>query len=62
MDTSTNRDISIRRIDAMQTAIELGVDDADFRFESLAERELWVDLTIAYESRIDKDDSAWIAA
>jgi len=55
-------DISITRVQAMQTAIELGVDDSDFRFESLIERELWVDLTVEHEARIDKDDSIWLAA
>ncbi len=55
-------DISIERVHAMLTAIELGVDDSDFRFESLNEREMWVQLEQEHEARIDKDDSAWVAA
>lgn len=55
-------DISLTRVDAMHTAIELGVDDSDFRFESFAERELWVELCLEHEARVDKDDSIWLAA
>ncbi len=55
-------DISVERVQAMQTAIELGVDDSDFRFESLVEPLVWVELVVEHEARIDKDDSIWLAA
>lgn len=55
-------DISIERMNALQTAIELGVDDSDFRFQSHIERELWVELVVEHEARADKDDSIWLAA
>lgn len=46
----------------MQTAIELGVDDADFRFESLGERDMWNELLAEHEARVDMRDSVWLAA
>lgn len=55
-------DISIERMNALQTAIELGVDDSDFRFQSHVERELWCELAAEHEARTDKDDSVWLAA
>lgn len=55
-------DISVERVNAMQTAIELGVDDSDFRFESIVEAHVWVELVAEQEARIDKDDSMWLAA
>ena len=54
-------DISIERMNALQTAIELGVDDSDFRFQSHIERELWVELAAEHEARADKNDSVWLA-
>ena len=60
--TVISMDISIPRIHAMMTAIELGVDDSDFRFESLAEREMFVQLEAEHNARVDKDDCCWLAA
>ena len=60
--TVVSMDISIPRIHAMMTAIELGVDDSDFRFESLAEREMFVQLEAEHNARVDKDDCCWLAA
>ena len=55
-------DISLQRVTAIHTAIELGVDDVDFRFESLVERDLWNELLAEHEARVDMSDSVWIAA
>ena len=55
-------DISLSRVNAMHTAIELGVDDVDFRFESLIERDLWNELLAEHEARVDMSDSVWVAA
>jgi len=55
-------DISSQRIERIETAIELQVDESDFRFESLAERELWHQIAAEAEARVDKDDRVWLAA
>jgi len=55
-------DIPLQRVTAIHTAIELGVDDVDFRFESLVERDLWNELLAEHEARVDMSDSVWIAA
>jgi hypothetical protein len=55
-------DISPQRLSCMITAIELEVDDTDFRFESFAEREAWSELLAEHEVRVAKDDLVWLVA
>ena len=55
-------DISRQRISAMTTAIELDVDITDFRFESFAEREAWLELLNDHEALVAKGDIVWVAA
>lgn len=51
-----------RRICAMLDAIELGIDEDEFPFSSVAERELWRPLCDELETRLAKGDSVWITA
>ena len=55
-------DINPQRLTAMRTAIELGVDEADFPFRSLTERAVWADLIEEFEAYAARDDLVWVAA
>jgi hypothetical protein len=55
-------DISPQRTNSLRTAVELGVDESDFRFQSFAERELWTELVELHETCMAKDDLVWLAA
>ena len=55
-------DITPQRLTAMRTAIELGVDESDFSFSSLAERAAWQELVHEHDNFCDRDDLVWVAA
>lgn len=57
-----NDSVTAERVQAMLDAIELEVDDDDFRFVSPSEREVWASLVCDHLSRLDKDDCAWLPA
>jgi hypothetical protein len=44
----------------MLTAIELGVDADEFRFENPAEPLVWADLAHQLGALADKDDVVWL--
>ena len=46
----------------MRTAIELGVDEGDFTFRSLAERSIWTELEAEFHAFADRDDLVWVVA
>jgi len=46
----------------MRTAIELGVDEHDFGFASLQERNSWRELCDEFEGFCERDDLVWVAA
>lgn len=46
----------------MRTAIELGVDEADFPFRGLTERSAWAELVEEFDAFAARDDLVWIAA
>jgi hypothetical protein len=45
----------------LSTAIELGVDEEDFPFESEDERRLWDDLHQEFQEFVTKVGPVWIA-
>ena len=47
------------RIEQITTALELGVDIDDFRFESFAERRVWIQLDSEVSGRLERGDCAW---
>ena len=50
-----------RRMGALSTAIELGVDEEDFVFESEDERQLWEHLRQEFQEFVTKIGPVWIA-
>jgi hypothetical protein len=44
----------------LQRAVELLVDEADFHFHSLEERDLWHQLVAEHERCLEKDDLVWL--
>ena len=53
-------DTNPQRLTAMRTAIELGVDEGDFTFRSLAERSIWTELEAEFHAFADRDDLVWV--
>lgn len=50
-----------RRLQALSAAVELGVDEDDFVFESDDERRLWEDLRDEFQAFVAKIGPVWIA-
>ncbi len=50
-----------RRLAELTSAVELGVDPEDFRFESEDERALWEDLRDEFQAFVAKVGPVWIA-
>jgi len=44
----------------LQRGVELFVDEADFHFRSLEERDFWHQLVAEHERCLEKDDLVWI--
>ncbi len=50
-----------RRLSALSAAVELGVDEDDFAFESDDERNLWEELRDEFQAFVSKIGPVWIA-
>ena len=55
-------DISPHRLAVMRTAIELGVDEADFSFHSHVERPIWAELVEEFDAFAERNDLVWVDA
>jgi hypothetical protein len=53
--------INDSRVQAMFSAIELGVDASDFSFYSMTERVLWRELETEREEFFSKHGPTWVA-
>lgn len=50
----------VARTESMLTAIELGIDVAEFRFRSLVERYDFLELEAEHRARVERGDHSWI--